>query len=274
VSDYQKSHTETIAGAPDVYRQSTAPLNYRSRCLFRIGTTWGMRRHCWVRIIKVISYNLRKNAARHELEALVEAWDPDVLCLQEAHTDGLPAEIGSLSLADATKANRLGLAIYYRRDRFDHQETSSFSLKKSLHDIIASPTHERLLASRLYDKKRKRDVIAACFHASPLTAANSLRRNQITAAHAAIHKLGEGLPAFMVGDYNYPLFKKGLSRHVEKNGYDLTLSDRRTYLRYKIFRGHFDFVTSQGFAIENVETLPQGVSDHLPILITAESKDL
>jgi endonuclease/exonuclease/phosphatase (EEP) superfamily protein YafD len=244
------------------------------RAVFRMNPTWGMYRHRRVRIIKVISYNLRKNAARHELEALVEAWDPDVLCIQEAHTDSLSAELGALSLADATKANRLGLAIFYRRERFEHRETSSFTLKKSLHDIIASPTHERLLASRLFDKKRERDIIAACFHASPLTAANSLRRNQITAAHAAIHGLGEGLPAFMVGDYNYPLFQKGLSRHVEKNGYDLTLSDRRTYLRYKIFRGHFDFVTSTGFAIENVETLPQGVSDHLPIMITAESRDV
>ncbi len=30
-----------------------------------------------------------------------------------------------------------------------------------------------------------------------------------------------------------------------------------------------DFATSAGFTIEQVRTLPQGLSDHLPILITA-----
>ena len=73
----------------------------------------------------------------------------------------------------------------------------------------------------------------------------------------------------MVGDYNYPLFQQDLGERVAKTGYDLTLSDRRTYTAYKFFRGHFDFVTSQGFTIENVETMPRGSSDHIPILVTA-----
>jgi hypothetical protein len=53
-------------------------------------------------------------------------------------------------------------------------------------------------------------------------------------------------------------------------GYELSLSDRRTYTRYKVFKGHFDFATSLGLEIESVETLPRGASDHLPILISAE----
>ena len=224
--------------------------------------------------IRIISYNLRKNAASHELADLVEKWDPDVLCLQEAHTEFLPAELGALALADTTKTNRLGLAVYYRRDRFEGHSSSSFALKKAMHDILFSPTHERLLATRMFDKEAGREIIVASFHASPLTARNSLRRTQIKAAHEALGRVGEGLPAVMVGDYNYPLFTGKLIRHVEKSGYDLTLSDRRTYLRYKIFRGHFDFVTSTGVTIEKVETLPQGVSDHLPIMITAHVERL
>ena len=138
-----------------------------------------------------------------------------------------------------------------------------------MHDILFSPTNERLLATRMYDKEAKREIIVASFHASPLTAPNSLRRVQIEAAHMALGRIGEALPTVMVGDYNYPLFTGKLMRQVVKSGYDMTLSDRRTYLRYKIFRGHFDFVTSTGVSIEKVETLPQGVSDHLPIMITA-----
>jgi endonuclease/exonuclease/phosphatase family metal-dependent hydrolase len=218
--------------------------------------------------IRIVSYNLRKNAASHELVDLVSKWEPDVLCLQEAHTELLPTEIGPLSLADTTKTNRLGLAVYYRGERFEKAESKSFALKKAMHDILFAPTHERLLATKVFDKEAGREIIVASFHASPLTARNSLRRNQIKAAHAALKAIAD-VPAVMVGDYNYPLFTGRLVKHVAKSGYDLTLSDRRTYLRYKIFRGHFDFVTSTAVTIEKVETLPQGVSDHLPILITA-----
>ena len=31
----------------------------------------------------------------------------------------------------------------------------------------------------------------------------------------------------------------------------------------------YDFATSVGFEIDRVRTLPQGLSDHLPILVTA-----
>jgi endonuclease/exonuclease/phosphatase family metal-dependent hydrolase len=176
-----------------------------------------------------------------------------------------------MRLADATKLNRLGLAIYYRPDRFTPLDTQTFELKKSLHDRIAAPAHERLIGTRFFDDETGSEFTAASFHAAPLTASNSLRRNQIKAAHSALKQMGDDLPMVMVGDYNYPLFQRGLGRHITKSGYDLSLSDRRTYTRYKIFTGHFDFVTSVGMSIDSVETLPIGASDHLPILVNATS---
>lgn len=220
-------------------------------------------------MIRVISYNLRKHKAAIELDALAQTPDLDVLCLQEVISSQLPTEIGELHLADSTKNNRLGLAVYYRRDRYEHRASQSFELKKSLHDRIFTPTPERLVGTHLVDRKTNEDMIVASFHAAPLTALNSLRRNQIKAAHEMLHTLGSGSPILMVGDYNYPMFKDGLTQRVKQTGYDLSLSDRTTYTNYKFFRGHFDFVTSQGFTIEGVETLRRGVSDHLPILVTA-----
>lgn len=220
-------------------------------------------------VTKVISYNLRKNAAVGELAELTERFDPDFLCLQEADTMALPAELRHLHLADSTKRNRLGLAIYYRRDRFAAMQTQTFALKKSLHDRIAAPAHERLIAARLHDAETDGEMIVASFHAAPLTALNSLRRHQIAAAHRQLGELGPGLPHLMVGDYNYPLFQNRLSNDVRESGYELTLSDSRTYTRYKFFRGHFDLATSIGFTIDSIETLPQAVSDHMPILVTA-----
>ncbi len=220
-------------------------------------------------MIRVISYNLRKNRAITELVELAKTPDLDALCLQECIASELPAEIGNLHLADSTKRNRLGLAVYYRKDRYEQIASQSFELKKSLHDLIFSPTPERLVGAKLIDRQTKHELVLASFHAAPLTALNSLRRKQITAAHELLQTLGSGAPILMIGDYNYPLFQDGLSEKVAKTGYDLTLSDRRTYTAYKFFRGHFDFVTSQGFTIDGVETLPRGSSDHIPILVTA-----
>ena len=219
--------------------------------------------------MKVISYNLRKHSASGELIALTEKYDPDLLCLQECDTLDLPEEVGLLHLADSTSRNRLGLAIYYRKDRFTAVRTETFALKKSLHDRLLTPAHERLIGTRLIDRVEKRELVVASFHAAPLTALNSLRRNQIRSAHEELHTLGPGLPTLMVGDYNYPLFKGHLSAQVKLSGYDLTLSDTRTYTRYKFFRGHFDLATSIGLTIDNVETLPSGESDHMPILVTS-----
>jgi endonuclease/exonuclease/phosphatase family metal-dependent hydrolase len=219
--------------------------------------------------VRVISYNLRKHRAVGEVSALAEEHDLDLMCLQEADTTVLPAEVGGLHLADATRRNRLGLAVYYRRDRFTAIDTKAFELKKSLHDHLLKPAHERLLGTRLTDLKHDRELMVASFHAAPLTALNSLRREQIRVAHEQLHEMGPGLPTLMVGDYNYPVFKNQLTRRMGESGYDLTLSDTRTYTRYKFFRGHFDLATSMGLDIDSVETLPRGTSDHMPILVTA-----
>jgi endonuclease/exonuclease/phosphatase family metal-dependent hydrolase len=221
-------------------------------------------------VIRVISYNLRKNHASGELEELVGSNSLDVLCLQECDTTELPDEVADLHLADSTKRNRLGLALYYRKSRFEAVRTETFALKKSMHDRVLAPAHERLLGTRLIDREVDRELVVASFHAAPLTALNSLRRNQIRAAHSELRGLGEGLPALMVGDYNYPLFKDNLTERVQQSGYDLTLSDKQTYTRYKFFKGHFDFATSVALKIDRVETLPRGKSDHMPILVTAD----
>lgn len=224
--------------------------------------------------MKVISYNLNKHKAIGELDALVESTDADILCLQEAETDSLPNEIAGLELVDATARNRLGLAVYLRRNTFAALEVRTLALKKSLHDRVLKPAEERMLAVRLRDIDHAREFIVASFHAAPLTALNSLRRKQIAAALEELSGLGENLPILMVGDYNYPVFKENLGQRVREAGYELTLSDSRTYTRYKFFRGHYDFATSVGFDVDTITTLPQGLSDHLPILVTAHPRAL
>ncbi len=220
--------------------------------------------------MKVISYNLRKNRAVTEIAGMAQEHEADVLCLQEAEAVTLPPRLGGLELVHATERNRLGLALYVRGDRFTAHTARTFQLKKSLHDRLLAPAHERLLGARLHDSESGRDLVVASFHAAPLTALNSLRRHQIHAALGELRELGPGLPALMVGDYNYPVFKGRLDTEMRDHGYELSLSDKRTYTRYKMFRGHFDFATSAGLDIKRVSTLGRGLSDHLPIMVSVD----
>lgn len=220
-------------------------------------------------VMRVISYNLRKHRAALELQELVTERGVDVLCLQECDTTDIPDHIAGLQLADATRLNRLGLAVYARESAYRIGETLTLSLKKSIHDRVLRPAHERVLGVRLHDIDDNRDFIVASFHAAPLTALNSLRRHQIRVALHELGQLGDGLPVLMVGDYNYPVFKENLSQRMREAGYELSMSDSRTYTRYRFFKGYYDFATSIGFQIDAITTLPQGSSDHLPIQIDA-----
>lgn len=219
--------------------------------------------------LRIGSYNLWKNAASHELEALVEDHALDVLCLQECDSTQLPSQIGPLHRAASTERNRLGLAIYHRESEFEASETAVFTLPKSFHDHLMSPGEERLLAIRLRDRESDEEVVVASFHAAPLTTVNSARRRQIKLSHAFLAEWAPGLPMLMVGDYNYPLFHGGLRKHLDRSGHEITLSDSHTYKRYRYIRGHFDFVTSLAMRIESVASLPKGASDHFPILVRA-----
>lgn len=214
--------------------------------------------------MEIISYNLRKHRAVDELYALVTEHNCDFLCLQEADTKRLPERIGELVLADATKSNRLGLAIYFREDRFKLNESKTYRLKESLHDKTLSPAHERLLGALFTDRKHIKPLLVASFHAAPLTALNVLRRVQISHALGKLRAFSKE-PMIMIGDFNYPWFSRKLTERLARAGYLLSKGDSRTYTRYKVFRGYYDFATTRGLDIEKLKTLPQGVSDHMPM---------
>ncbi len=223
-----------------------------------------------MRNLNIISYNLRYHKAHSELEGLVDKYKADVLCVQECSTERMPKNIHHLDIASKTKYNRLGLAIYFNQSRFSVLRNESFSLKRSFHDRIMAPAEERLLVTKLYDKNSKQHVLIGSFHATPLTSLNYVRRKQIRSAHEKLLSLSDSkTPVIMVGDYNYPIFKRGLRVCIEQSGYKLSYSDKPTYYMSSVLRGHFDLATSVNAKINQVKTLPRGISDHTPILVQA-----
>ncbi|AGP31182.1 endonuclease/exonuclease/phosphatase family protein [Corynebacterium terpenotabidum] len=217
--------------------------------------------------MKLISYNLQHNNAAGELAPLADLHDPDALCLQEADTATLPTRIGDLELVQSTTGSRLGLAVYLRTSRFDPRSLLTVPLEKSLHDLVMKPGEERLATVLAHDAEHGGEVLISSFHAAPLTASNSLRRQQIRTAFSALHDLGPGLPSVMVGDFNYPVFQEGLARHVGSYGYHVARSASSTYRRYGVLRGNYDLALSRGYVAPTVTSLPQDGSDHLPILV-------
>ncbi|NAZ74947.1 endonuclease/exonuclease/phosphatase family protein [Kineococcus sp. T13] len=222
------------------------------------------------RPLRTISYNLHEGRATTELVDLAVAHDADALCLQECDTLRLPDTVGPLVLAGATQRNRLGLALYYRPDRLHAHGHEMRPLRRSMHDRVLSPAHERLLAVRFEDLASGGALLTlASIHTAPLSATNAMRRHQITEALGAIRSAAHGSSSLVVGDFNYPWFASSLARRLGEQGYELSHSDLPTYVR-KRFRGHFDFAVSEGMHIESVTTLQQAGSDHLPVLVQAQ----
>lgn len=224
--------------------------------------------------MRFLSYNLHKCAAVSELPGLAAECRPDVLCVQECESDGMPGRLGDLTLGGNTSDNRLGLAVYVREESLSVIDSQSFALKRSLHERIFSPADERLLVVHLRESGTGRGMLVGSFHGAPLTASNGLRRQQIDAAHARMREVGGEVPTLMVGDFNYPLFTGGLVKHLAESGYELTRSTTRTYQRYGVLAGRFDVVTSSGFHVGHVDVLRKGASDHHPILFEAEPAHL
>ncbi len=220
--------------------------------------------------MQFLSYNLLKHKAVAEIELLTERYEPDAFCLQEVDVAKLPNSIGPLELAIGTKKNRLGLAIYVDITKYGIDDVASFRLRDAHYDRLAAPAHERLLGLRAHDLATGDKFSVGSFHASPLTALNAIRREQIRDGLEKLNELGEDSPLIMLGDFNYPIFRKRLESEVRASGYDLLTSNEQTYKNYKFVKGYFDFAVTKDFSVKWLRTLKQGVSDHLPILARAE----
>jgi endonuclease/exonuclease/phosphatase (EEP) superfamily protein YafD len=193
--------------------------------------------------------------------------DPDVLCVQEARAAELPEQVGGMRLAVATSRNRLGVALYVKTDRLEVEEARTVQLATSRHDRWVGGTDHRLAATRVRDLESGQRLVLGSFHATPFTDSNAARRRQVDDAHDALRELGPGLPSIMAGDYNHPILLFMLNQHLRRRGFSMARTTTSTYRKDgNLMRGKFDVATVSGFDVGEAVTLPQGGSDHLPVL--------
>lgn len=217
--------------------------------------------------LAVITYNLWQGRAQNELSSLVAVHDPDVLCVQEARATTLPHRLDGMRLAVVTSRNRLGVALYVRSDRLDIEESRTVQLTTSRHDRLVGGTDHRLAATRVRDLSTGRGLVLGSFHATPFTDSNAARRRQVDDAHAALRHLGFGAPSIMAGDYNHPILLSMLRHHLRRQGFTMARTAESTYRKEgNLMRGKFDVASVLGFEVTDAVTLPQGGSDHLPVL--------
>ena len=217
--------------------------------------------------LRVLSYNLWHGRAQPELVSLIAAQDPDVLCLQEARESALPDRLAGMQLASATSKNRLGVAVYVKTSRFEIESAGTFQLTTSRHDRYVGGTDHRLAAVRVTDRRTGRGLTLGSFHATPFTDSNAARRRQVDDAHAALEKLGPGLPSVLAGDFNHPILLFMLGLHLARQGITLARTGSSTFHKEgSIMRGKFDVAAISQLLVTEAVTLPQGASDHLPVL--------
>lgn len=221
--------------------------------------------------VTVLSYNLWHGRAQTELAPLVADRDPDVLCLQEGRSYGLPKQLGPLRLAATTLRNRLSVALYVRASRFETESASAVRLSISRHDRLVGGTDERLVTARVKDLRAGRSLVLGSFHGTPFTDSNGFRRRQIDDAHKAMQDLGPGLPSIMAGDYNHPILLPMLRWHLSRQGITVASTPTSTFHKEgSAMRGKFDLATTTGFDVVDAATLPQQSSDHRPVLFTLQ----
>jgi endonuclease/exonuclease/phosphatase family metal-dependent hydrolase len=217
------------------------------------------------RQLNIISYNLKYNKALAEVTRLANTYEPDILCLQECFAKELEKKASYLRLATKTSTGKLGLAIYYRSKRFKVKEKVAKPITQSVIERARKAERPRLLITWLHDKLSDQDIVIGNFHATEVSASNHLRRRQIKEAMDSLIEVSGTAPKILIGDFNYPFFRKGLHKLLSEYNYVVGSSAALTFKSF-YYKGELDFAAGVDLEDIKVASLPFGLSDHAPIM--------
>lgn len=221
--------------------------------------------------ITILTYNIFLGKAYYELPDLVKKYSPDIVCLQECPPNITKSYIGPLQLGSSASNGSNGLATYYNQDRLKLISKHRYELPKSLYEKRDSRLRVRQQILEFKEANSNLIFFVSNVHLVHLVAPNSSRRKQLAAVFANISKLANNKPSIVVGDFNYPFFRKGIGGLYKDNGFlEAGVSSQVRSHRF----GKFDHVLVSQLEWEEIDykVLPFGLSDHAPVLCTMKKR--
>lgn len=230
----------------------------------------------------LLSYNLRYDRARANLDKILAACHPDILCLQEIITqeeDLVKIEKFGYKMADYSSsfikgAKVLGVATFYNPKVFFFKESKSFDLPRSLYEfmrfVVNSNFKKRtVLKTELHIRKNRGKISLYNLHLPPF-ATNNIRDKQIRNTFEDLH-LTKKASAVIAGDFNYPYGRKKFENMIKKYGLAEATSNIYYTLETKILkvfsvRLKLDYVLFKNIRHISTEKIEITHSDHFPIL--------
>lgn len=221
----------------------------------------------------IVSYNALMHKAYGDVPEIVASTNADILCLQEVRPDKLDKEIAGLKLAKTVQLGSIGLATYYNPKVFEHHRSTGHELPKAAYELMLKDNF-RLIITTLTHKKTKQKLLVGNTHLANLFATNYDRRRQVHEILTAMNLVAEDqddMAIILAGDFNYPIFPKGLLTLAESHGFaDSANGKKHRTHQSRVVRHPFDKVFLSNITAAKYTVLPFGTSDHAPVLVTLD----
>lgn len=255
----------------------------------------------------LLTYNVLYNKAFLKLDALIQEYRPDIICLQEINTSRVNLyKLKSRGYILADFANSFiqfgevyGVATYFKTEKFSLNKSNQVNLSMTLSEIFFTAIQvlmgqrkpKTILKTELLHKKTRKKITIYNTHLIYI-ATNALRINHIQQALKPFN--GDKKSALIVcGDFNYYPYSRGKLEKVMKK-YGLIEATKNILPTIKFSKDgkfeHFNFIQRLGIRIINKTSISKRIktdyvfykkinlarskrievrhSDHYPILTT------
>jgi endonuclease/exonuclease/phosphatase family metal-dependent hydrolase len=234
--------------------------------------------------LSLLSYNLLYNKAKDNIDKLLTAHRPDILCLQEIST--LELNLKSIErfgyrLADYSnsfikRGDILGVATFFKPSKFTFDNSLSFDLPRSFYEFVRfviNTNHGKrtVLKTEFRYKKSSKRITVYNLHLPPF-ATNNIRDRQIRSTFEDL-ELSKKKPVIIAGDFNYPYGRRKFELMIKKHGLSEATNNvyftmETNFLRVFPVRLKLDYILYKNIRLKTTNKIPLRHSDHYPILST------
>lgn len=233
--------------------------------------------------LRIVTYNLRHNAAFKNLLTIITEHQPEVLMVQEfEYTEAALHELEEAGYALSGYSHSFlsigrvfGVATFYKHDTLSPQERFSFDLPMSVHELMKllldGGNHTRTVNGTVFTTQNNKQVIVINVHLSAF-ATNAIRIRQLRKTfteYSLKHK--QEMPVIIAGDINYAYNHTSLQQLLtEFSVTDATQQVEYTsiqkYLGFVTMKVKLDYVFTKNCQNSYTVRLEHLGSDHFPVM--------